>query len=133
MSKMASKRAAKRAAPAEVVPIRVNVNLSGILPTEFNVVVRPDPVSETIRTKSGIEIFKPVDTQEKEKYAAQGGTLIAVSPLAFTYERWPDGAQPPQVGDKVIFAKYVGMRWTGRDGVEYIIMKDKDIVAAFNA
>jgi co-chaperonin GroES (HSP10) len=82
-----------------------------------------------ITTKGGIKLFKPVDTAEKEKYAGQRGRLIATSPLAFTYERWPDGASPPKAGQKVIFSKYSGVRMEStKDGREYLLLKDKDIV-----
>ena len=107
-------------------------NPSGIWPTEFNVLVRPDDVEETTTAPGGTHKFiLPIDMQAKEKQASQCGTIVAVSPLAFTYERWPEGAHPPRVGQKAIFAKYAGMRRKGRDGVEYILMKDKDLAATF--
>lgn len=105
-------------------------NLSGFSPTEFNVLILPDDVDDVITTKGGVKLFKPVDTAEKEKYAGQRGRVIAVSPLAFSYERWPEGAAPPQVGQKVIFAKYSGIRMESKkDGREYLFVKDKDIVS----
>ena len=106
-------------------------NTSGIFPTEFNILVRPDAAEETIKTQSGVTIYKPIDTVDKEEHASQTGTLIAVSPLAFTYETWPEGSRKPQVGDKVIFAKYAGFLRRGKDGKDYRIAKDKDIVAIF--
>jgi len=104
---------------------------SGITPTEFNVLVRPDKADDTIKTASGVVIYKPVDTQDKEEHSSQTGTLIAISPLAFTYDVWPEGARKPQVGDKVIFAKYAGFLRRAKNGQDYRIMKDKDVVATF--
>lgn len=125
-----AKKPRKVKAEDKAIPIVPTVpNLSGFYPTEFNVLVLPDDVDDVITTKGGVKLFKPVDTAEKEKYAGQRGRLIAVSPLAFSYEKWPAGAVPPQVGQKVIFAKYSGVRMESKkDGREYLLVKDKDIV-----
>lgn len=105
------------------------INTSGFHPTEFNVLILPDPAEDMITTKSGIQFHKPIDVVEKERMASQAGRIIEVSPLAFGYERWPDGSRPPQVGDKVIFAKYAGIRrQSKKDNAEYLMLKDKDII-----
>jgi chaperonin GroES len=101
------------------------INTSGIWPTEFNVLIKQKDVEEV--TKGGILI--PEIAREKEQWAEMEGTLVAVSPLAFTYERWPDGARRPAAGDKVIIAKYSGVRVKGIDGKDYLLTKDKDITA----
>ena len=98
---------------------------SGITPTEFKVLLLTDTVEE--RTAGGI--IKPVERVERDQYAAMEGVIIAASPLAFTYENWPEGARKPQVGDRVIFAKYAGATVEGRDGVKYRLVADKDIGA----
>lgn len=103
----------------------VSLNPSGIYPTEFNVLVKQKEVEET--TKGGIII--PIEKVEKNKFAEMEGTLIAVSPLAFSYERWPEEARKPAPGDKVIIAQYSGVRVKGKDGAEYLLTKDKDITA----
>lgn len=100
-------------------------NPSGIWPTEFNVLVRQKDVEE--KTKGGIIV--PEVAREKEQYAEMEGTLIAISPLAFCYERWPDGARKPKAGDRIIIAKYSGVRVRGDDGQTYLLTKDKDIAA----
>ena len=104
------------------------MNPSGIAPTEFKVLVEPKKVEE--KTKGGIII--PDEKLERDQYAAMEGVIIAASPLAFTYENWPDGARKPQVGDRVIFAKYSGAKVTGKDGVEYRLIADKDIGAVLD-
>ena len=101
---------------------------SGIIPTEFKVLVEPKKVEE--KTKGGI--IKPAENVERDQYAAMEGVIIAASPLAFTYENWPHGARKPQVGDRVIFAKYSGAKVTGKDGVEYRLIADKDIGAVLD-
>jgi len=56
------------------------------------------------------------------------GVLVAISPLAFTYDDWK-GANPPKVGDEVLFAKYAGAVVDGKDGKKYRLTNDKDIAA----
>lgn len=100
-------------------------NETGILPTEFKVLIAPNPVEE----KRG-SIILPTSTQESEKYASVEGVIVDVSHLAFSYatpEEW-DGRKP-KAGQRVIYAKYAGVRVKGRDGSEYLLVNDKDIVA----
>lgn len=104
-------------------------NTTGINPTEFKVLIAPKPVEEI--TKGGIILA--TTTTESEKYATVDGTIVAISPLAFTYAsqtEWDEaGGKKPKVGDLVVYAKYAGVRRKGRDGAEYLIVNDKDIVA----
>lgn len=101
-------------------------NPSGITPMEFNVLVKPKAVEE--KTKGGI--FLPDDTKEREQFGQIEGELIAVSSGAFTYnyEGWPDEAQRPQVGDRVVFTKYEAAEIKGQDGQKYWMMKDRAIL-----
>lgn len=95
-------------------------NTSGIDPLEFNCVVLPEKVEE--RTKGGL--IRPDDLREREQWAEIIGTLIAVAPAAFE-----DFGARPAIGDTVIHARHAGALVKGRDGVEYRVCKDKDIVA----
>ena len=100
-------------------------NQSGINPTEFKVLIEPKPVE----TKIG-SIIIPDQIKEHEKYATTEGRIVAISHLAFTYatpEEW-DGKKP-KAGDAVLYAKYAGVRVKGRDGKEYLLVNDKDLVA----
>ncbi len=103
---------------------RFMTNESGLIPSEYNVVVKPDAVEEV--TKGGIIL--PVSTTDRDKLAADEGTLIAVSPHAFSYADWPEGEKPPQVGDRVVFARYAGSL-IKRGDAEYRILKDSNIIA----
>lgn len=101
-------------------------NPSGIQPTEYRVLILPTPYEEV--TKGGI--IKPAELAEREKFATQDGTIIAVSHLAFTYatnEEW--AGKKPKPGDKVIFAKYAGFRHRGKDGQDYQLVSEKDVCA----
>jgi chaperonin GroES len=95
----------------------------GISPVEFNVLVRP---REAVRKTAGGVII-PDMAVDKQQAAAVEGTIVAVSPLAFSYDDWPE-EQRPVPGDSVVFAKYAGMTVT-RHGVDYRLIKDKDIAA----
>ncbi len=99
-------------------------NLSGWLPTEFNVIVLPDKVDE----KKG-NIFIPQASKEVEQHASVTGTLVAVSPVAFTYADWEDADYIPKIGDRVMFAKYGGSLVDATKPEGYRIIKDKDILA----
>lgn len=100
-------------------------NPSGIMPMEYNVLVKPKVVEE--KTSGGLYI--PDQTKEREQFGQTEGTLIAASPAAFTfnYEGWPDGAELPAVGDVVFFSRYQATEVKGKDGEKYWLMKDKAI------
>lgn len=101
------------------------VNDTGIRPTEFKVLIQPNEVEEV--TKGGIILAS--QTKDTEKYATIEGLIIAASHLAFSYAsaaEW-DGRKPGP-GDRVIFAKYAGIRHKA-NGQEYLLVNDKDIVA----
>jgi chaperonin GroES len=99
-------------------------NDSGLKPMEYNVVVEMDPVEE--RTESGL--YLPPSKVDRDKLATEEGTLVALSPHAFTYAEWPTGASPPAVGDRVLIARYAGAIHE-RAGKTFRVLKDKDIVA----
>jgi chaperonin GroES len=97
----------------------------GIHPTEYRVLVLPKPVDEV--SKGGIII--PDQVKEQNQFAQMEGTIVAASPLAFTYAEWPDGARIPGAGDRVLFGKYSGAIVKGRDGKDYRLVNDRDISA----
>lgn len=103
-------------------------NASGIAPTEFKVLILPKEVEEKIGS-----IIMPESKKDADKFATTEGTLIASSPLAFTYAteaEWEAvGAVPPQAGQRIVFAKYAGVRIKGSDGKEYVLANDKDVLA----
>ena len=101
----------------------------GIVPVEYKVLVRPVQESGEIQLKGGYKLYKPDETKDRDQMAAMEGELVAASPLAFTYETWPEGYAPPKPGDTVVFARYSGINIKGNDGLEYRLMNDKDIVA----
>ena len=87
--------------------------------------IKPEKIEE--KTKSGI--YLPETHREREDASATTGKLVAMSPLAFSYEDWGDSPFKPKVGDNVAFAKYAGVSIKGNDDEDYRIVNDKDIIA----
>lgn len=98
----------------------------GIQPTEYNVILAPAVMPQRVGS-----ILLADSTREQRADAVQVARIIAKSPIAFNYERWPDGTSPPEVGDIVWYARYAGGEIEGLDGRTYRIVKDKDIGAIF--
>jgi len=97
----------------------------GMEPVEYNVIMAPAVMPEKAGAK-GL-VFIPDSVKDQLGLAQQVGRLVSVSPLAFNFDHWPDDARKPQPGDIIWFARYAGGLFTGRDGREYRIFKDKDI------
>jgi chaperonin GroES len=98
-------------------------NESGLSPVEYNIVVRMDPVEE--KTASGLYI--PQTKTDRDELSADEGTIIAVSPHAFSYAEWGDVA-PPKEGDRILMAQFDGRIWK-RGGQTYRLIKDKSVIA----
>lgn len=101
-------------------------HVSGITPLEYKVLVKPIEETGTIEFKSGHKLWKPDETKERDEHASMEGEVIAISPLAFSYEQ---GAPKPSIGDRVVFARYSGTNIKGNDGISYRLMNDKDVIA----
>ena len=115
----------------------------GIYPSGNRVVVKPDEVEKV--SEGGIVI--PESETDKYQMAQSTGILVAVGPDAFkeytsVTERYIDGKWVPfertvtgfseafgQIGDRVAFAKWGGLKVIGADGDEYRILNDMDITA----
>ncbi len=92
-----------------------------IIPVGWVLVVKPDLVEE--KTKSGIVI--PQMAREREQAQAIIGTVIRIGDEA--WEKFQPDSTTPDVGDKVLFAKYAG-QVIELDGTEYRILNDQDIL-----
>lgn len=82
-------------------------------------------VTKEEKTASGI--YLP-DTASKEK--PQTGKVVAVGAGKVT-ENGTRVAPEVKVGDKVVFAKYVGAE-VKLDGKDYLILSERDIYAVFD-
>lgn len=99
-------------------------NESGLAPLEYNVVIRMDPVEE--KTASGLYI--PQTKVDRDELSADEGTIVAMSPLAFSYADWPKEARLPQVGDRILMAQFDGRIWKRGENT-YRLIKDKSVIA----
>lgn len=95
----------------------------GLRATGFAVIVAVASVDE--KTKGGI--FLPDAAREKEKLVGVQGRIVSQSPAAFDFADF--GGNAPKVGDAVQFAKLAGVMVTGKDGREYRVLNDRDVLA----
>lgn len=115
----------------------VTINDSGIVPTEFKVLVLPD-ISDLERRAGSIPNFVvPEGVASTYAHGTTTGRIIAMSEAAFSYHHWSVAARVPQVGDRIVFARYAGMIVKGRPIVNekghvieergYRLLNDKDV------
>ena len=100
----------------------------GLVPLEYQCVILLDRQEE--KTAGGIIL--PSQVKDADKLAAQEGTLVAISPHAFSYaDNWPEGSKP-EVGQRVLIRRYSGVmheRGEGSTKRAYRLVSDKDIIA----
>jgi len=96
----------------------------GIVPVECKVLILPDEVKD----KGAGGLYIPESVREREQYAIDRGTVMAVGEGFFSDMPGP----VPQIGDKVVFNKYAGslMMFHEEDGRKsYRLCRDEDIIA----
>ena len=98
----------------------------GLMPTGYNVLVALD----VLERKTAGGILLPEQHTEREDSAAERGRLVSASPMAFKGGDW-EGAAAPAVGSEVLFQKYAGHLFDGRDGKKYRVMADTDLKGVF--
>lgn len=101
------------------------LNGSGINPLGYKLVVLP----KEVEAKTAGGLFLPESKMEKDGFQRREGIIVAMSPMAFHNPDWPGDAPKPQVGDRVMFARYQADEITGRDGQTYWIMNDQSVFA----
>jgi co-chaperonin GroES (HSP10) len=130
---------------SNVARITQRTNSSGIDPAANRVLVRPDEI-ETQVTSENIEL--PEWVVQKYEQGQATGVLVATGPDAFTHiveraydrsgqlieKRYKGYSEPfAEIGDRIAFAKYTGLRVRGEDKVKYLILNDEDITARVSA
>lgn len=115
----------------------VRINDTGIVPTEFKVLVQPDESETQIKARRS-NIMVPDAYAAMYAHGSVTGKIIAMSPAAFSYHDWPETARLPVVGDRIVFARYAGMLVQGKPVLnergheeprEFRLLNDKDIAA----
>jgi chaperonin GroES len=101
-------------------------NESGINPVGWRVLIKPLEVKEV---SSGGIILTTETTKEREQMGNTTGVVIAMGEQCYADEptSWCG------IGDKVIFAKYAGLLYLGKDGKQYRMVNDKDITGTLDA
>lgn len=95
-------------------------NVSGINPQGYRVLIMPLEIEE--KTSSGI-IVTTSENREREQMANTTGEVIAVGDEC-------NGWCKP--GDRVVFGKYSGLLYLGKDEKTYRLVNDEDIVATLD-
>lgn len=99
-------------------------NPSGIHPQGHRLVVKPKVVEE--KTESGIVLARTA--VDAEQLAQTDGIVVAIGEGC-----WEDKSSAwARVGDWVMFGKYKGLLRKGKDGVDYRIINDTDVVAVLD-
>jgi chaperonin GroES len=101
-------------------------NVSGINPVGNRILLLPIEVQQ--KSASGI-IIATEETSAREQMANTTGIVVAMGDQCFADEPAPWC----KVGDKVIFAKYAGLLYLGKDGNSYRMVNDKDITGTLDA
>ena len=96
-------------------------NDAGLWPIEDRVLLRLIEIEE----KSAGGIVIPKQTQDNENMADIHGYFVAAGDEGLaTMER-----HGIKVGDLVVYAKYAGLVYIGKDGLRYRIMNAADVIA----
>jgi len=98
------------------------VNNSGIKPVGVSILVLPEQVAK--ETESGIVLYTDGE-HERHELAQTDAIVIEISDMA-----WGDENKARcEVGDRVVMAKYAGMIRIGKDGKNYRLIRDVDVLA----
>jgi len=101
------------------------VNESGIHPQGPRILIKPLEIEE--KSSGGI-ILTTASQQEREEMSNTTGEVIEIGEDAF-FDR---SSVWCKVGDRVVFAKYSGLLYLGKDGKKYRIINDDNIVATLD-
>lgn len=108
-----------------------DANPSGWTPLDFRVLVKPDPIKE----KSDGGVYLPDVSKDADRHSQQFGVVVAIGPLAFQYRDYvdnPSEVASPKIGDRVCWTKFAGAVITAKNGDEYRVMNEGDIMAVCN-
>ena len=104
----------------------MTTNTSGINPVGWRVLIKPQEIKEV--SDSGIILTTEVN-KEREQMGNTTGVVVAMGEQCFADEPSPWC----KIGDKVIFAKYAGLLYKGKDDTHYRMINDKDVTGTLDA
>lgn len=103
----------------------IYMNKSGIHPKGHRLLIKPLEIQE--KTASGI-IVTTASNKEREDMSNTTGEVIEVG-----LGCWLDTEGPwCTAGDRIVFAKYAGLLYLGKDGVKYRIINQDNVVATLD-
>lgn len=86
------------------------------------VVVRPDVIER--KTEGGIVLPEDIASQHDSKQVT--GTVVSIGPTC--WKGYGDGEPWVNVGDRIVFAKYVAFVYAGKDKEKLWIINDGDVL-----
>ena len=98
-------------------------NESGITPLGHRVLIYPTPIEE--KEEKSL-IVKPDSVRDREEMHQADAIVVAVGESCWKDQAVGEWAKP---GDRIIFAKFQGTVWEGKDGKKYRLISDLDVVA----
>jgi chaperonin GroES len=101
-------------------------NESGINPVGNRILIKPQEIAKV--SKGGI-LLTTETTAAREQMGNTTGIVVAMGNHCYL----EDSSSWCKVGDKVIFAKYAGLLYTGKDGQDYRMINDHDITGTLDA
>ncbi len=109
-------------------------------PVAHRLLIKPDAIIEEQELQkeyktlsaSKFVIEKPDNQKKRDLQGTESGVVVQIGPMAWKHSDYgypgPDWAPWCKVGDKVVFARYVGKLWPHPDTKEeFLIMNDEDI------
>lgn len=96
-------------------------------PTGYRMLVKPLPADQY--SEGGIDLSAALDAQ---KILCQIGLVIKLGPLCYDTKHYPEryGDTPwVKEGQWVMYGKYSGSRFKTKDGNEWILLNDDNILA----
>lgn len=95
--------------------------MKSVIPVGWVLVVKPDPVAE--KTNGGL--YLPQTVRDNQQQQAIMGTVESIGDEA--WGKFDERSYTPNVGDRILFAKYAG-QVMDLDGQEYRILNDQDVL-----
>jgi co-chaperonin GroES (HSP10) len=103
-----------------------DINVSGIHPVGGRILILPMEVEE--KTQGGI-IISHGQMKDREDMANTTGVVVELGENAYC-----DYNKPwCKVGDRVIFAKYSGLLYLGKDDKKYRVINDTDVTGTLDS
>ena len=101
------------------------MNKSGINPKGWRILIKPHEIAK--KSKGGIILSTEVNG-EREQMANTTGVVVAMGESCYANQVVPWC----QVGDKVVYAKYAGLLYLGKDGEHYRMINDEEITGTLD-